>query len=175
MHSALSAIARRRASIFLSLVAVIVTALLCAKAAADTSAPEAATPASKAATTLGAATFPAKTSSPLMLREPGGSVAWQMVSSVLVVLMLGVACFVLVKKVLPKVRSGGGRNLSVLETAYLGPSKAVHLLKVGREKYLVGSGKDGVSMLACVTGALEGDFRDALKQAAGKADAEAKP
>ncbi len=175
MHSALTAIAPRRAGVFLSLVAAIAAALICAKAAADTAAPEAASPTSKVAAAPAAATFPAKTASPLMLREPGTGSAWQMVSSVLVVLLLIVACFVLVKKVFPKVRSGSGRNLSVLETAYLGPSKAVHLLKVGRERYLIGSSKDGVSMLACVTNAVDSDFRDTLKQASDKAAGEAKP
>ncbi len=156
--------------------------MLCARSTAATPGPEAAKPAT---TTASAATqpatapaaLPAKSATPLVFRENSSGAAWQMVSSVLVVLMLGVACWVLLKKVMPKMRPGAARNITVVETAFLGPGKSVHIVKVGREKYLLGATKEGLSMLARVTDALDGDFHDALKAAAAKVDAqpEAKP
>lgn len=157
--------------------------MLCAHSTAAPTGPEATKP---SATTAPAAAsqpatapagLPVRSGTPLAFRENSSGAAWTMVSSVLVVLMLGVACWVLLKKVMPKMRPGGARNITVLETAFLGPGKSVHIVKVGREKYLLGATKDGLSMLACVTGALDGDFHDALAQAAAKADAtgEAKP
>jgi len=74
-----------------------------------------------------------------------------------VVLVLGVAAILFLKKVLPRlgVSKPGGRNVSVVETAYLGPRKSVHLLAVGSRRILVGSSRDTLTMLADVTDAIE--------------------
>jgi flagellar biogenesis protein FliO len=44
-----------------------------------------------------------------------------------------------------------GKNVRVLETVHLGSRKTVHLLRVGSRKYLVGSSRERISLLADVT------------------------
>ncbi len=93
----------------------------------------------------------------LRLRDdsPSGDV-WNIVSSILVILVLGAAAFVVLRKFggrmgLPV---GRGKKVTVLETTMLGQRKTVHLLQVGSRKYLVGGGPNGIRMLADVTDAL---------------------
>ena len=63
---------------------------------------------------------------------------------------LGVATFYLSKKVLPKVTRGAGKEIHILETAYLGPRKSLHLVEVGNQKLLVGSTNEQITTLAHV-------------------------
>jgi flagellar biogenesis protein FliO len=84
-----------------------------------------------------------------------GEMLARMVASLAVLAVLGVVAYVLLKKVLPRVRRPGGRNVSVLETSYVGPRKAVHLLKVGRRKLLIASSRDAVCLLADVSDAVD--------------------
>lgn len=77
--------------------------------------------------------------------------------SLLVVLVLAGGALVVVKRILPRVTSRGGmltgkRSLKVLETAYLGPRKSLHLVQVGDRRLLIGGGTDRLSLLADVTG-----------------------
>lgn len=77
----------------------------------------------------------------------------KMMFSVALVIVLGVAALYLSKKVLPKVTNAPGKEIHVLETAYLGPRKALHLVEVGHQRLLIGSTHESIAMLAHVTDA----------------------
>jgi flagellar biogenesis protein FliO len=98
---------------------------------------------------------------------PGGGettgIAWQMLAATLVILFIGVVAIVVVKKLLPRLAKSRGRRISVLETAYLGPHKSVHLLQVGDRKVLVGSSRDSVVKLGDVTAAFAGDYAEVAR------------
>jgi flagellar biogenesis protein FliO len=55
------------------------------------------------------------------------------------------------KKVLPRITNLPGKEIRILETAHLGPRKAVHLVKIGNQRLLIGSTYESISMLADVT------------------------
>jgi len=82
-----------------------------------------------------------------------GGTLWQMLGMLVVIGVLGLAGLWFVRRVMPKISTGRGRNISVLETACLGPHKSVHLLRVGGKEFLVASTRERISMLADVTGA----------------------
>jgi flagellar biogenesis protein FliO len=94
---------------------------------------------------------------------PAGDLAWRLTSSAAVVLVLGAVCFVVMRKVIPRINTRGGRNIRIVETAHLGPQKMVHLLKVGGRTYLVASTRDRVSLLAELPPTAT--FQDAVAQA----------
>lgn len=78
----------------------------------------------------------------------------QMLALVIVILVLGGACWYFLKKGLPRLRvagSGRSKNVSVLETTYLHSRQSVYLLQVGTKKLLVTGGREGLRMLADVT------------------------
>lgn len=77
----------------------------------------------------------------------------KMMFSVALVVVLGVAALYLSKKVLPKVTNAPGKEIRILETTYLGPRKALHLVEVGNQKLLVGSTNESISTLAHMTDA----------------------
>ena len=79
---------------------------------------------------------------------------WALLASLLVVLVLGVLVFVVVKRLLQRLGVKVGRRIQVLETSYLGPRKAVHLLQVGSQRFLIGSTRERITMLSEVTLAL---------------------
>ena len=73
---------------------------------------------------------------------------WQMLAYVLLILVLGAVALVVVKKVLPRLRTTTGKSISVVETVYLAPRQTLHLLQVGGRRLLVGCTREGISMLA---------------------------
>jgi flagellar biogenesis protein FliO len=75
----------------------------------------------------------------------------RMLAYVLIILVVGGIGLVVVKRLMPRLSARTGRKVSLVETVYLGPRKAVHLLEVEGRRFLVGSTKDGVSMLAEVS------------------------
>jgi hypothetical protein len=80
---------------------------------------------------------------------------WRALASLVVIgvlLWLGVTAF---KKILPRISAVKGRDISVQETLFLGPGKSVHLLKVGSRSLLLSGSRDGLRLLADVTGAIE--------------------
>ncbi len=81
-----------------------------------------------------------------------GRLLWQMLAYVLVILVLGAAAIVVVRKVLPRLRAATGKRISVLETVYLSPRQTVHLLQVGKQRFLVAGTRERISMLAEVAG-----------------------
>jgi flagellar biogenesis protein FliO len=78
----------------------------------------------------------------------------KMMLSVLLVVALGVAAVYISRKVLPRINNLPGKQICILETAHLGPRKAVHLVKVGAQKLLIGSTHESITTLANVTDAL---------------------
>ena len=86
--------------------------------------------------------------------KPGGTLQTMIVYS-MIILVLGVGAVLVVKKLLPRIQRSAGKNLSIIETAYISPRSSVHLLRVGTKKYLISRSGEGISLLAEVTQALE--------------------
>ena len=74
----------------------------------------------------------------------------QMMLSVLLVVGLAVGALYLSKKVLPRVTRAAGKEIRVVETTYLGPRKALHLVQIGSQKLLIGSTNESIATLAHV-------------------------
>jgi flagellar biosynthetic protein FliO len=79
-----------------------------------------------------------------------GELFLKMMLSVGLVLGLGGAALYVSRRVLPKVTHAPGKEIHVLETAYLGPRKALHLVEVGGQRLLIASTSDHVTMLTTV-------------------------
>jgi flagellar biosynthetic protein FliO len=94
-----------------------------------------------------------------------GELFLKMMLSVVLVIALGAAALYVSKKVLPRVAGAPGKEIHVLETAYLGPRKALHLVEVGNQRLLIASTNDNVTMLAHVNEA----WLDLSRQELGEA------
>jgi flagellar biogenesis protein FliO len=71
------------------------------------------------------------------------------------VVVLGGCAWYLSKKLGAKLAITRGKDISVIETIHLGPHKMLHLLEVGgKQKLLIGSTNENISILADVTGAV---------------------
>lgn len=68
--------------------------------------------------------------------------------SIVLMVVLGIAALYLSKKVLPKYTQSSGKKIKVSETVYLGPRKALHLVNVGKQTFLLGSTNEKITMLA---------------------------
>jgi len=90
-------------------------------------------------------------------------------AAVMVVLFIGGVAILVIKKVLPRLAvspgSLGKRQVKVLETTYIGPRKALHLVQVGQKKFLLSAAAEHVTLLADVTAALPASFEQAHEQA----------
>ncbi len=98
---------------------------------------------------------------PPVSASPGGSLGngelfFRMMLSVGLIIGLGAAALYLSKKVLPKVAHTPGKEVHVLETAYLGPRKMLHLVEVGGQRLLIASTSDRITMLAGVPNTIDG-------------------
>jgi len=87
--------------------------------------------------------------------EPSGSLGstelfFKMMLSILLVAGLGVGALYLSKKVLPRVTKACGKEIRVVETTYLGPRKALHLVEIGGQRLLIGSTNESIVTLADV-------------------------
>jgi flagellar biogenesis protein FliO len=74
--------------------------------------------------------------------------------SIVVLVVIGTAVIYASRKWLPKIRVSGSKHISVLENVQLAPNRAVHLVQVGTQRFLLGSSNESVRMLADVTLAL---------------------
>ena len=79
-----------------------------------------------------------------------GELFFKMMLSVSLVLGLGGAAFYLSRRVLPRVTQRTGKEIHILETACLGPRKALHLVEIGGQRLLIASTSDHVTMLTTV-------------------------
>jgi flagellar biogenesis protein FliO len=74
--------------------------------------------------------------------------------SIVVLIVIGTAAIYAAKKWLPKIGLAKGRHIAVMESVQLAPNRAVHLIQVGSQRFLLGSSNESVRMLADVTLAL---------------------
>lgn len=72
----------------------------------------------------------------------------KMLWSVFLVVILGAAAIYISKKFLPKITNLPGKRIKVLETAYLGQRKAIHLVSVDGRCLVVGSTNESITKLA---------------------------
>lgn len=84
---------------------------------------------------------------PSNLALGNGELFFKMMLSVVLVGVLGVAALYISRRVLPRVTHASGKEIRILETAYLGPRKAIHLVEVSHQKLLIGSTNDSIAML----------------------------
>ncbi len=87
-----------------------------------------------------------------------------MLAAVFVILVIGAFAFFIIRKVLPRIRVVAGKHISILETAYLGPRKTVHLLQVGSKKILVANFPEGVVSLGDVTDAFGDEYAEIARR-----------
>ena len=71
--------------------------------------------------------------------------------AVVFVVVLGAAALYVSKKLLPKIANRPSKEIRIVETVHLGPRKAVHLIEVGRRRFLLGSTNENIRKLAEVT------------------------
>jgi flagellar biosynthetic protein FliO len=82
---------------------------------------------------------------------------FKMMFMVLLVVALGAAAIYLSKRLLPKLNLPG-KMIQVSETVHIGPRRAIHLVKVGKQTLLIGSTNDNITKLADLTGLSETDL-----------------
>ena len=80
-----------------------------------------------------------------------GELFFKMTLMVLLVVVLGVAAIYLSKRFLPGFTRLSGKKIQVCETVHLGPRKAIHLIKIGKQAFLIGSTNENITRLADVT------------------------
>jgi flagellar biosynthetic protein FliO len=80
-----------------------------------------------------------------------GELFFKMMLSVGLVLGLGAAAFYLSKRVLPRVARAPGKEIRILETAGLGPRKALHLVEVSGQRLLLASTSENVTLLTSLS------------------------
>jgi flagellar biosynthetic protein FliO len=80
-----------------------------------------------------------------------GELFFKMILMVLLVVVLGVAAIYLSKRLLPRFSRLPGKRIQVCETVHLGPRKAIHLIKIGKQAILIGSTNENITRLANVT------------------------
>ncbi|MBE0534085.1 MAG: flagellar biosynthetic protein FliO [Phycisphaerae bacterium] len=79
----------------------------------------------------------------------------QFAYAVLIVMLLGAGAWYFSRKLMPRLATSRGRNISVVENVPLGPNKMLHLVEVGGgRRLLVGSTSQSVTFLADVTGSV---------------------
>jgi len=81
-----------------------------------------------------------------------GGLFFKMILMVLLVVVFGAAALYLSKKLLPRFSRLSGKRIQVSETVHLGPHKAIHLIKIGKQTFLIGSTNENITKLADVTG-----------------------
>ena len=78
-----------------------------------------------------------------------------MLAIIVIILVLGAVAIFVTRKLLPRINKYAGKNITVIETVYLGPKKTVQLLQVGTRKYLAAGSRDSTSVLTDVTDAFD--------------------
>ncbi|MBN2270094.1 MAG: flagellar biosynthetic protein FliO [Sedimentisphaerales bacterium] len=76
---------------------------------------------------------------------------FKMMASVVLVVVLGAVAIYASKRLAGKIANLPGKKIKIVETAHLGPKKAVHLIKIGDLYLLIGSTNDNITKLADVT------------------------
>jgi flagellar biogenesis protein FliO len=94
----------------------------------------------------------------------GRELFYKMTVSVIFVIALGAMAVYTTKKFLPKITNLPGKEIRLLETTYIGPRKAVHLLQIGNQRLLIGSTNDSITMLAHLSDNLTDVFQQQENQ-----------
>jgi flagellar biosynthetic protein FliO len=81
-------------------------------------------------------------------KTTGGELYIKTILSVCLVIVLGIAGIYISKKLLPKLTNLPGKEIRIVETVHLGPRRAVHLLEVGKRRFLIGSTNERINTLA---------------------------
>lgn len=71
--------------------------------------------------------------------------------AVLFVIVLGVGAIYVSRRLLPHIINAPGKKIRIVETAHLGPKKAVHVIEVGDRRFLLGSTAENITKLADIT------------------------
>jgi flagellar biosynthetic protein FliO len=74
-----------------------------------------------------------------------------LIKAIVIIAILGAAAIYVSRKVMPRVSAAMGKEIKVLETTALGPRKHLHIVKVGSQKFLLGSSADRITHLADLT------------------------
>ena len=80
-----------------------------------------------------------------------GELIFKTVASLVVVLGLGVAAAWLLRRVGPRLCRIPGKEIRILETTALGPKKALHVVEVGRQRFLIGSTSEHVTLVSLIS------------------------
>jgi len=83
-----------------------------------------------------------------------GELFYKMMILVVIVVALGAAAIYVSKKFGTRLTRFTGKEIQIIERTNLGPRKMVHLVKVGKQRLLIGSTNERITMLADVTDAL---------------------
>ncbi len=81
----------------------------------------------------------------------GTEIFYKIMLSVVLVLILGAAAVFMIKKYFPNIAKLQGKEIHVIETVHLGPRKSVHLIEIGKRRFLIGSTNENISKLADLT------------------------
>lgn len=81
----------------------------------------------------------------------GTEIFYRIMLSIVFVLILGAAAIFITKKYLPKIAKLQGKEIQVIETVHLGPRKSVHLIEIGKRRFLIGSTNENIRKLADLT------------------------
>ena len=65
-----------------------------------------------------------------------------------IVVGLGVAAAVAIRRWGPRLSRIQGKQIRVIETTALGPKKALHIVEVGQQRFLIGSSSEQVTLLS---------------------------
>jgi flagellar biosynthetic protein FliO len=80
---------------------------------------------------------------------------FKMMVSVLFLIALGAAAIYVSKRFGAKITNLSGKEIRITETVHLGPRKAVHLLEIGEQRFLIGSTNENITRLADLTSTTE--------------------
>lgn len=94
----------------------------------------------------------------------------RMAAYVVIILILGALAIIVGKRYLPRLSPGGGRGIRVVDSAYLGPRKQLHVVQVGQRRFLLASCRDSVGMLSELTGSFPEVYERKVASAEGRAD-----
>jgi len=89
-----------------------------------------------------------------------GELFFKMMLSVLLVIVLGATAIYISKKLLPRITNSPGKKIHIMETTHIGPRKAVHLIEIDNQRFLVGSTNENIRTLAHLGPAAAEDLSD---------------
>jgi flagellar biosynthetic protein FliO len=73
------------------------------------------------------------------------------IGSLVLVIGLGLVAAYVLRRIGPRLCQIPGKQIRVVETTALGPKKALHVVEVGPQRFLIGSTPDQVTMLAVLS------------------------